>query len=57
MVVVFLSLVSTTQTLETMAKKYSLDEKLDSSADHIDDVETQQERVTSTKENNVGTTD
>jgi hypothetical protein len=40
-----------------MATKYSLDEKLDSSADHIDDVETQQERVTSTQENNVGTTE
>jgi len=38
-----------------MATKYSLDEKVDSSADHIDDVETQQERVLGTQENNVGT--
>jgi hypothetical protein len=38
-----------------MATKYSLDEKLDSSTDHIDDVETQQERVLSTQENSVGT--
>jgi len=35
-----------------MATKYPLDEKLDSSADQIDDVETQQERVL-THENNV----
>lgn len=38
-----------------MATKHSLDEKLDSSADHLDDVETQQERVLSTQENNVDT--
>lgn len=38
-----------------MATKYPLDEKLASSGDHIDDVETQQERVMSTQENNVGT--
>lgn len=36
-----------------MATKYAFDEKLDSSADHIDDVETQQERVLSAQENNV----
>jgi len=35
-----------------MATKYSLEGKQDSSADHIDDVETQQERVLSTQENN-----
>jgi hypothetical protein len=37
-----------------MATKYSLDEKLDSPADHIDNVETQQERIFSAQENNVG---
>jgi hypothetical protein len=40
-----------------MATKHSLEGKQDSSADHIDDVETQQERVLSTQENNVGTSD
>jgi hypothetical protein len=38
-----------------MATKYPLDEKLDSSADQIDNVENQQERVLSTQENDVGT--
>lgn len=42
------------QPFHNMATKCSLDEKLDSSADHIDDVETQQERVLSMHENNVG---
>ena len=37
-----------------MTTKYPLDEKLDSSADQIDDVETQQERVLGTQDNNVG---
>ena len=37
-----------------MATKYPLDKKVDSSADHIDDVETQQERVLSTQEIEVG---
>jgi hypothetical protein len=37
-----------------MATKHPLDEKLDSSADQIDDVENQQERELSTQENNVG---
>ena len=36
-----------------MATEYPLDEKLDSSADHLDDVENQQERVLNTQENNV----
>jgi len=37
-----------------MTTKYPLDEKLDSSADQIDDIETQQERVVGTYDNNVG---
>jgi hypothetical protein len=37
-----------------MTTKYPLDEKLDISADQIDDVETQQERVLATQDNNVG---
>jgi hypothetical protein len=36
-----------------MATKYPLDEKLDSSADQIDDVEVQQERVLRAEETNV----
>jgi hypothetical protein len=36
-----------------MATKYPLDEKLDSSADQIDDVEVQQERVFRAEETNV----
>jgi hypothetical protein len=36
-----------------MATKYPLDEKLDSSADQIDDVEVQQEHVLRAEETNV----
>jgi hypothetical protein len=36
-----------------MATEYPLDEKLDSSADQIDDVEVQQERILHVEETNV----